>query len=144
MFDKFKKKKKPSPISVADVNARVREFIMDSQINHGHEISVLIGCSPISDEVQIREERESDIRVDKLAKLVPLMYAYAHMLAEGTSEFQRAEAKNMSKSLPDEVWVESKKMMEQISFATLVGAVSQMVDMGILDITKKKPKWAKK
>lgn len=141
MFKKFKKK--PKSVSMTEVTARVREFVMDSQINHAHEISVLLGCSAISDDVQRREEDESDNRVEKLSPVIPLLYAYAHMLAEGAVEYQRAEAQNLSKTLSEEVWVESRKMMEQIAFATTVGALSQLIDMDFIAF-KKKSKWAKK
>lgn len=133
----FKKKKKPNPLSLAEMSGRLRAFIMDSQIQDGHELSVILGCTAISDEVQIREEEESDKRLAKIENLVPLLYAYAHTLSEGAVEMQRSSIKDI-KGIPEEVWWESRKIMEQVSLSALLGTISQLVDMGLLEIPRKR------
>jgi hypothetical protein len=136
-------KKKPkisATISMNDIAARLREFILDSQIQNGHELSVILGCPKISDEIAEREEEESEIRVAKISHLIPLLYAQAHALAEGAIEFQRSNVAEELKNMPDEIWWESRKMMEQVSMSAIMGAISQMIDMGMLDVPKKKRK----
>lgn len=133
----FKKKKPKLPdLSLHEISARLRGFILDSQIQNGHELSVILGCSILSDELQEHEEYESDKRVDRISYLVPMLYAFAHALAEGATEFQRANLSEELKSVPDELWWESRKVMEQVSIAVLMGAVSQLIDMQLLDIPK--------
>jgi hypothetical protein len=39
--------------------------------------------------------------------------------------------------LPDTVWWDSRKLLEQVSVAALLGAISQLVDMGLLEIPKR-------
>jgi hypothetical protein len=131
----FKKKKKPK-INLADMSGRIRGFVLDSQINDAHELSVLLGCSAISDEVQEKEEKESDKRVEKISYLIPLLYSYSHLLAEGSVEFQRLNVVDELKGIPEEIWLESKKTMEQVSISSLMGAISQIIDMGLLEIPK--------
>lgn len=131
----FKKKKKPK-INISDMPSRIRGFVLDSQINDAHELSVLLGCSVISDEVQEKEEKESDKRVDKVSYLIPLLYAYSHLLAEGSVEFQRLNVVDELKGIPDEIWMESKKTMEQVAISSLMGAISQLIDLGLLEIPK--------
>lgn len=133
-----KKKKDSNPVSINEVSARLRGFVMDSQIQDGHELSVILGCSAISDEVQEREEEESDKRLAKIEHLVPLLYAYAHVLSEGAVELQRQSIPAEMKNLPEEIWWESRKMMEQVSLSALLGTISQLVDMGLLNISKRK------
>lgn len=140
----FKKKKKTSGPSIAEVTARLRGFIMDSQIQNGHELSVILGCSVLSEELQMHEEQESDKRLDKIEGLVPLLYAYSHTLAEGAVEFQRSNLSEDIKDLPDEIWWESRKMMEQVSLSVAMGAISQLIDMDLLRIPKGRKKWKKK
>jgi hypothetical protein len=131
--------KKKDELTLADVTNRLRGFILDSQIQNAHQLSVILGCSPLSDELQEKEEEESDNRVDKIGSLIPLLYAHAHVLAEGAVEFQRANVKNEAlKNLPDEMWWESRKLMEQMALSVLLGSVSQLVDMGLLTVTKKR------
>jgi hypothetical protein len=131
----FKKKKKPK-INLADMSTRIRGFVLDSQINDAHELTVLLGCSVISDEVQEKEEKESDKRVEKISYLIPLLYSYSHLLAEGSVEFQRLNVVDELKGIPDEIWLESKNTMEQVSISALMGAISQLIDMGLLEIPK--------
>lgn len=136
----WEKKADSSEVTPAEIQARLRGFILDSQIHNPHDIAVILGCSASSDEVQEKEEEESDKRVERISYLVPLIYAQSHALAEGSMEFQRASLEStLSKEqveILSEVWIESRKLMEQVSMAALMGSISQMVDMGLLQIPK--------
>lgn len=132
------KKKAPKLPTLGDISNRLRGYVMDSQVQNGHELSVILGCSVISEELQIHEEQESDKRVDKISHLIPLIYAFSHALAEGAIEYQRANLSADLKNIPEETWWESRKMMEQVSMSAILGTISQMVDMGMLEVTKKK------
>jgi hypothetical protein len=134
------KNKKAVELGLAEITNRVRGFVLDSQIDNAHELSVILGCSAISEEVQEREEQESDKRVEKINYLIPMIYAHAHALAEASVEFQKSNVTKELKDIPDEIWWESRKMMEQISMAALVGSISQLVDMGLIEIPKKRKK----
>ena len=138
MGKKKKKSKSDNSWTINDISAKLREFILDSQIQNGHELSVILGCGKISDELAEREEEESDKRVDKISHLIPLLFAHAHALAEGSIEFQRANIPPELKGLSDEMWHESRKLMEQIAMSALVGSVSQLVDLGLLKLPKDK------
>lgn len=130
------KKKKKNPLSITEISSRLRGFILDSQINDAHEMSVILGCSAISDEVQQREEEESDKRIERIAYLLPIMYAHSHALAEGAVELQRSNTSEELKNLPNELWWESRKMMEQVALSALMGSIAQLIDMGLLQIPK--------
>ena len=135
----MKRRKKQNDLSLADIATRLRGFVLDSQIQNAHELSVILGCSPLSEELQEKEEEESDARVERIASLIPLLYAHAHVLAEGAVEFQRSNITSESlKNLPDEMWWESRKMMEQMALSVLLGSVSQLTDMGLIEIPKKR------
>jgi hypothetical protein len=135
-----KKKKQPSSVSTLDVTSRIRGFILDSQIQNAHELSVILGCSAISEEVQEREEEESDKRVERIDYLIPLLYAHTHLLAEGAVEYQKSNVTGDLKGLPDEIWWESRKMMEQVSLSAIMGSISQLIDMGLLEVPRKHKK----
>lgn len=130
-----KKRLKDSELTITEITNRIRGFLLDSQIQNAHELAVIVGCSPISDDVADREDEESDRRLSEVAHLIPILYAYSHTMAEAATEYQRA---NMDDSLkiPDDVWRFSRKLTEQISMSALLGAVSQLVDMGVLRHTK--------
>ena len=130
-------KKKKQQVSLFDVTNRIRGLILDSQLQNAHELSVLLGCSALSDDVQEREEEESDKRVAKISYLVPLLFAQVHLLAEGTVEYQKEHIPEELEAIPEDIWVESRKMMEQVSLSALLGSVSQLIDMGLLEIPRK-------
>lgn len=136
MFNK--KKKQQETFTLAEVSSRLRGFILDSQVQNAHELSVILGCSAISDEVAEREEEESDKRVEKILHLMPLLYAHAHSLADGTVEYQRMKSEGKLKDIPEELWHESRTMMTNLAVSVLVGSISQLNDMGFIEIPRRK------
>ena len=126
-------KKKPKKI---DITARIRGYILDSQITSPHEISIVLGCSIISDEVKEHEEKESDKRVDRISYLIPVLHAHAHIISEGAVEFQRHHETVKDQDISDDIWDKSQDMMEHISMSALLGSISQLVDMGLLKVPK--------
>jgi hypothetical protein len=128
--------------SIKQVKTHVREFILDSQIPDGDLVSVDLGCSPISDEVLEREEQESDNRVERIAFLIPLLYGYAALFSEAFVHTLRppksiTEDPELSK-LFDKMTAETKKIFEESMAHLLVGSVSQMIDLGLLQLPKGK------
>lgn len=130
-------------LTMTEISARLRGFILDSQINNAHEISVILGCAVTSEEVAEKEEDESEKRVDKISYLFPLIYAHAHALSEGATLFQKQAVTDIegTPSIPEEVWIESRKLMEQVSVSAIVGSIAQLIDMGLLQIPKKRGKY---
>jgi hypothetical protein len=137
---KKKNKKITDPVSLSEVSSRLRAFLIDSQIQNAHELARILGCSPLSDELKEMEDDESDKRVDRISHLVPLLYAQAHALAESSVEYQKANITKDIGDLPSETWWESRKILEQIAMSALLGSVSQLVDMGLLKLPKRKKK----
>jgi len=135
---RFLKKKKRN-LSTVDMAARLRGFILDSQIQNPHELAEMLGLSVISDEVAEREEEESDLRVERISHLVPLAYTYAHSLAEGSIEYQKKTVTDLQ-GIPEEVWMFSRRMVEQVAMSAMLGSISQLIDMGLLEVPKKRGK----
>jgi hypothetical protein len=125
-------------LSLLDMSTRTRGFILDSQISDGHEVCALLGCSTISDEGAAHEEYESDMRVERISHLIPLLYAYAKTLAEGTNMRQLQSLPDSLSDIPKEVWEQTAKMMEEFAFSALVGAVSQLIDLELITLPKDK------
>lgn len=130
-------KKKVSEISIGEINTRLRGFLLDSQINDAYDISLILGCAHISIEVAEKEEEESEKRVERISHLVPLIYAHSQALSQGSIEFQRSNLPENFSALPDEIWWDSRKLLEQVSTAAMLGSIAQLVDMGLLDIPKR-------
>lgn len=127
-------------MSLPELTSRIREFIYDSQLPEAEEVIAYLGMPDISDDVLEREYEESEERVSEVSHLIPLFYAFAHTMAEGITEYQKAEL-DEEELLPSSAWVMTRKVFTQVSVSTLVGAMSQMVDLGIIKVTKRKVKW---
>jgi len=144
----FRKKHLKLPDDI--LTSRIRGFILDSQAPSAHHMSLLLGLSPMSDEVAEHEEEDSDIRVSKIDHLLPVLFAFSTTMAEAAVAHQKAhiedEAEDDEESilshLPPEIWDATQGMFTTVSMNTLVGAVSQLVDMGFLEV--KTPKSIKK
>jgi len=132
----FKKKKKNRVPPMAEINNRIRGFIMDSQIQNSHEIAYIMGLPNLSDELAEKEEQVSDDRLERIEYLIPILYAHAHTLAEASIEYQKANIEG-SNVLPKEVWIFGRKLLEQVALSALMGSTSQLVDMGLLEIPKR-------
>ncbi len=130
-------KKPKADLTMAEISTRMRGFLLDSQINNAHEISMILGCAAESDELMEKEEEESEKRLERISHLIPLLYAHAQSLSQGAVEYQRTNLPSSMAKLPDAVWWDSRKLLEQVSVAALLGAISQLVDMGLLEIPKR-------
>lgn len=140
-FFKSKKPKYKKITSVKQIKAHLREFILDSQVPDGDEISVALGCSPVSEEVLEKEHEESDIRVEKISYLIPLLYGYAALFSEAFVASlipPRSEMTPESAKMHDIIAEQTKTVLKEPMAALLVGAVSQMVDLGLLELPKGK------
>ena len=130
-------KRRTPDLTMTEINARLRGFLLDSQINNAHEISLILGCAAQSEELAEKEEEESDKRLERISHLVPILYAQSQALSQGTVEYQRSNLPESIGKIPDSIWWDSRKLLEQVSVAALLGAVSQLVDMGLLEIPKR-------
>jgi hypothetical protein len=128
--------------SVKQIKTHLREFILDSQIPDGDSISVELGCSPISEELLEREEEESDLRVEKISFLIPLLYGYAALFSEAFVSTMAPPESLMKEpemaKMVDGMTRETRKVFEESMAHLLVGSVSQMIDLGLLELPKGK------
>lgn len=138
----MKQKIDKSDLSVSGIVSRIRGFILDSQVDDSEHIVELLLGNPMSDDVADRELEESDARADRARHLVPLLYVFANSMAEGLVEHQRAhlEDEDVEDELPEAVWESTQLVFTKIGFSTALGAVSQLLDMGLIS-TPKKWRW---
>lgn len=124
-------------VSISGIQSRIRGFVYDSQVPDPQALASYLGCSAISDDVEEREEQESERRVKRIAALMPMLYAYAHSMAEATIAHQL----DMSEEkIPSAAWKATQKVFTQIALNTMVGALAQLVDLDFLRVPKVKRK----
>lgn len=124
----------------AEVNFRMRGLFLDSQLKDAFALSVLAGTSFVSDEVGEREQQESDKRVERIAHLAPLIFAHTYQLAKSSIELQRTKLGSAGDDLPKEVWDNFQEATQHIAIASVVGSLSQMVDLNLLSVGPRRPR----
>jgi hypothetical protein len=135
---KFRKKKHflDTDLSVADINSRIRGFLLDSQLPHAHDLADASGLPAISPEVAEKEEEVSDERYAKISRMLPLLFAFTHVIVESTMDLQKKKVEGLNK-LPPGVIDQTRKSLEQLVLASLTGALSQLVDMELVTVTRR-------
>jgi len=127
--------------SLADVKSRIREFFMDTQSSDADEMALQMGCVPLSDELMEKEEEESDKRIERVAYLLPLLFSFAHLYSQGmvmetTSNVKDPEMTPEVKAALIELEKQVRQVLEDNISNVLVGAVSQLVDLELLNVPK--------
>jgi hypothetical protein len=145
MFKKYKKPKYATITSPQQIKAYIREFMFDTQIPDAYEASEVLGCPPISHDVQDKYEQESELRVGRISNLIPLLYGYAAMFATATADSApHSTVENddrlepMAAKLLEALDQTTKKMLEDYMSHLLIGAVSQLVDLEFVTLNGKK------
>jgi hypothetical protein len=100
-----------------------------------------MGCAVVSDEVLDHEMDMSEVRLNTIQHLLPLLYGYSAVMAE-------AFVDSLTDSLPEETNKElsaavakvahgTQHVMEDVMTSLLMGAVSQLVDLELLKLNGK-------
>jgi hypothetical protein len=139
------KKKKPKYkqiTNIKQIKAHLREFLFDSQVPDADELSLELGCVPLSDELLEKEEEESDRRVEVISHLMPLLYGYASLFSEAfVSTMPVPVVKNPSPETDQflhDMIISTKHQLEDVMAHLLIGSVSQMNDLGLIQVEKRK------
>lgn len=127
---------------LSEAAERVRGFILDSQMPNPHDLSHILGCTPLSDEVAQHEEKESDKRIRKVSHLMPLIHAQAKALAEATVGYQQINTES-KENVPEALWNESKRMLSSVATSAILGSISQLADMDFITVNDPRKKGKK-
>jgi len=141
---KWFKKKKPLELDedrlMAEIMYRIRSMFLDSQLDDAFALSVIAGASYVSDEIAEKEQQDSDARVAKIAYLMPLIVAQTYQIAKATTELHKTKMGSEANDAPEEYWEFYFARTHQLTMAAVTGAISQMVDIGLLSLGPIKPR----
>ena len=142
----FRKKKTPTldlDALTTEVMFRMRGLLLDAQLEDAFSLSVLSGTSMVSDEVAEREQIESDIRYKKISHLYPLIFAHTYHIAKSISELQKVRLGSWAEEMDPEEWEHVVSTTQQIALASVVGSLSQLVDLKLISVGPRKPRSTK-
>ena len=103
-----------------------RWFLYDTGIGNENELAEAIGLIPVSEEGDAKEREDSDMRVDRIAYLIPFMDHISSLTAETVASSQRnamlEDGANMDDINSDISIV--KNVYKAISLSSLLSAFS--------------------
>lgn len=126
-------KKKERPLKDLVVKSPLRDFLLDSQVEPVGQYMTLLGLPPMSEEVIEMERRNSDVRVSRIAALLPLIHDYAHAISAASIALRKDQVDG-EMDVPEEAWNAGHAVLETAAMTTLIGVLSQFVEMGVIEI----------
>lgn len=128
----FRKKKHEIGISTAEVpmTTLYRWFLYDTGLDDANKLAELVGLNRVSEEGDVKEQEDSDLRLSSLYHLLPYIDAISDMAADTFVALQ--EGKDLE-NLTDEETESSRIIYKAISMASLIGALSIGLHIGVLD-----------
>jgi hypothetical protein len=140
MFFRKKKKELDLDALTTEVMFRMRGLLLDAQLEEAFSLSVISGTSMVSDEVAQKEQEESDLRFSRIAHLQPLIFAHTYHIAKSMAELQRIRMGKGAEVIDPEEWENVIAATQQIALASVVGSLSQMVDLNLLTVGPRIPR----
>lgn len=134
----FKRKKEPEyEIVSKDVPLThlMRWFLYDTGLIDPNEIATRLNLTPVSDEGNVKEEEDSDYRMDAIADLIPFIEIMAEITADAITAIQ---VKDIEESLEDDAsqvtheMTIMRQMYKVVALSSLVSSFSAAVELGIL------------
>lgn len=134
----FRKKKEPQyEIISKDVPLThlMRWFLYDTGLIDPNEIASRLNMTPVSDEGDIKEEEDSDARMDAIVELIPFIEIMAEITADAITAIQ---VKDIEESLDEDAaqitheMTVMKQMYKVVSLSALVSTFAAAVELGIV------------
>ena len=136
----FRRKKPEFEIVTNDVPMTTvyRWYLYDTSLtDEVNDLAEIIGLSRISEEGEIKEEEDSERRMQNAAPLFPFLESMADLSANVMSALH---AKEMVEEYPEEIDEDTTKMLSEmhsvykaIALSTLVGTISGALELGIIE-----------
>lgn len=135
---RFWKRRKPPEIDedrlMAEIMYRIRGMFLDSQLDDAFALSVIAGASYVSEDIAEKEQEDSDARVAKIAYLLPLISAQTYQIAKATTELHKTRMGEEGTQAPEGYWDFYFERSHAIAMASVIGSLSQMVDIGLVSL----------
>lgn len=134
----FRKKKEPQyEIISKDVPLThlMRWFLYDTGLIDPNEISSRLNLTPVSDEGNLKEEEDSDSRMDAVAELLPFIEIMAEITSDAITAIQ---VKDIEESLDEDSaqiiheMTVMRQMYKVVSLSALISAFSAAIELGII------------
>lgn len=128
----FRKKKHEIGIETSEIpmTTLFRWFLYDTGLDDANKLAELVGLNRVSEEGNVKEQEDSDLRLSRLYSLMSYIDAISDMTADTFVAMHEGKDPD---GLTDEETEASRIIYKAVGMSTLIGALSIGLDLGILD-----------
>ena len=128
----FNRKGKKLEFTTAEVpmTTLYRWFLYDTGLDDANKLAELVGLNRVSEEGDVKEQEDSDLRLSNLFHLFPYIDALSDMTADTFVALQQGKD---SEALSDEETESARIIYKAVGMSSLIGALSIGLHIGVLD-----------
>jgi hypothetical protein len=126
------RKKRDTGLMVFEIHSSslARNTVYDSMIGNPSEIAVLVGLSPLSDDVDEMERKASAERLIRLSGLTPVLAFQASLIAQAAVKFQARATEQDDDEALDLI----EQAYSAVAFSAAVATLSNLLDLDIIHL----------
>jgi hypothetical protein len=137
MFWNKKPKAKRVEIKHLPLPVLIRQVIYDTMLMPAEEIANIMGLPPISDDVAEMEERESQKRLERFAKLIPFIDSHADIAARIAASAYMIEDDEEDYGELEKLGIEDLEQLTRlfrlVALSSSVSCVSTLFNLGLIN-----------
>jgi hypothetical protein len=129
----FKRKKEEYQIISNEIpmSTILRWYLYDTGLDDANKLAEFVGLNKVSEEGDIKEQEDSDLRIGRIRELMPYIDAVSDISAATMAALH--QSKGEGDNLTDEERDATKIIYKAVSMSTLIGALSIGINIGVLD-----------
>ena len=109
----------------------LRWYLYDTGLDDANKLAEFVGLNKVSEEGNIKEQEDSDLRIGRIVDLMPYIDAVSDISAATMAALH--QSKGESDNFTDEEREHTKIIYKAVSMSTLIGALSIGINIGVLD-----------
>jgi hypothetical protein len=128
-----RKKKKIITVQTVSASSLMRKLIYDGGCRYPEDIAELVGLNRVSDDVAEMEIEASDLRLDRLIPIMPIIESHAVMSAQISAMSYIHTTMSLDEELPDqEVFESLVNLFRAVSLSASISCLSSMLDLDVI------------
>jgi hypothetical protein len=129
------RRKKPAEYEIISneipMSTILRWYLYDTGLDDANKLAEFVGLNKVSEEGDIKEQEDSDLRIGRIMELMPYIDAVSDISAATMAALH--QSKSEGDNLTDEERESTKIIYKAVSMSTLIGALSIGINIGVLD-----------
>jgi len=123
-------------LAEADVDKVLYQFFLDTRLEKADDMSTLAGhLPPVSEMDHAQASKESMDRLRDIAYLIPMIHTFATEMARAMNQMTRASMDPSAQAdVPEAFWYLQEISNAQIAEGATIGAISTLVDLGLIEV----------